>query len=61
MKVTWQIVPVSDKSDDFHWMWEEIRNGNVVARSPTTFRYYNECVEDAQKRGYAPPRMERLR
>ena len=61
MKSTWQIVPVSDKTSDFRWAWEEIRNGNVVARSETTFKYYNECVEDARKRGYAPPKAERLR
>ena len=61
MKVTWQIVPVTEKSAEFRWMWEEIRDGNVVARSPTTFEYYNECVEDARKRGYTPPPKERLR
>ena len=61
MKTEWQIVPVADKANDFRWVWEEIRNGNVVARSPTTFEYYNDCVEDARKRGYAPPRVERLR
>jgi len=58
---TWEILPVSDKTNDFRWVWEEKRNGSVVARSETSFQYYNECVEDAQKRGYAPPRVERLR
>ena len=60
-KTTWQIVPVADKANDFRWVWEETRNGTVVARSETSFQYYNECVEDAQKRGYSPPRVERLR
>ncbi len=61
MTTSWQILPVSDKSSDFRWVWEETKNGNVVARSATSFQYYNECVEDAQKRGYTPPRVERLR
>ncbi|HEV7799902.1 MAG TPA: hypothetical protein VGP15_02390 [Burkholderiales bacterium] len=61
MKTSWQILPVADKDNDFRWVWEETKNGNVVARSETSFQYYNECVEDAQKRGYSPPRVERLR
>lgn len=61
---SWKIVPVSekgDRTDNFRWIWEESKNGAVVARSATSFQYYNECVEDAQKRGYAPPPVERLR
>ena len=61
MKSTWQIVAVADKASDFRWVWEETRNGNVVARSEQSFQYYNDCVEDAQKRGYAKPPVERLR
>jgi hypothetical protein len=61
MKSTWQIVAVADKASDFRWVWEETRNGNVVARSETSFQYYNDCVEDAQKRGYSKPPVERLR
>lgn len=61
MKVTWQIVPVKENATDFRWAWEEMRDGDVVARSPKTFQYYNECVEDARKRGYTPPGVERLR
>jgi hypothetical protein len=61
MGTTWQIVPVSEKSTDFRWVWEEMRDGKVVARSEKTFQYYNECVEDARKRGYTPPQAERLR
>jgi len=62
--LSWKIIPVSDKADQagsFRWMWEETKNGAVVARSATSFQYYNECVEDAQKRGYSPPPIERLR
>jgi hypothetical protein len=61
MKSTWQIVAVADKASDFRWVWEETRNGNVVARSESSFQYYNDCVEDAQKRGYLKPPVERLR
>lgn len=62
--VSWKIVPVSEKPDitgSFRWMWEESRNGAVVARSASSFQYYNECVDDAKKRGYTPPPTERLR
>jgi hypothetical protein len=60
MKTTRQIIAVADQVTDFCWVWEELRNGNVVARSAERFQRYNDCAEDAQKRGYAST-VERLR
>ena len=62
--LSWKIVPVSHKPDitgGFRWIWEESRDGAVMARSRGTFQYYNECVEDAKKRGYKPPPTVRQR
>ena len=59
MQTVWKILPVTDKTSEFRWVWEQTRNGSVVARSSTSFEYYNDCVEDAQKRGYVPPRPKR--
>jgi hypothetical protein len=61
MKTTWQIVAVADRVTDFRWIWEELRNGNVVARSAERFERYDECARDAHSRGYESPRVERLR
>jgi hypothetical protein len=61
MKMTWQIIAVADPVTDFCWVWEALRNGNVVARSAERFQSYDDCAEDAQKRGYAASTVERLR
>jgi hypothetical protein len=61
MKTAWRIVAVADKVTDFRWVWEELRNGNVVARSAQRFERYDDCAEDARSRGYAASTVERLR
>jgi hypothetical protein len=59
MVTLWKITRVAAGNDDNRWVWEQTRNGSVVARSPNSFGCYEECVDNARARGYTPARPKR--
>jgi hypothetical protein len=53
----WEFVPFRAQDASIHWHWHAYtQTGALAARSAQAFETYTECVEDAQRHGYIPPR-----
>jgi hypothetical protein len=54
----WEFVPVESKLDKaIHWSWcARDHAGKVVMSSGEVFENREDCIEDAMRKGYVPPK-----